>query len=317
MVAVLTSFAVAFVWCASLPRLGPALGFYDRPSGDALKVHRRPAVPLAGPGILAGLMAGAMIQRQWDPWLFVGLTILTLLGVTDDRRELSPRTRIAAESVAAVVLSVRWWDDGVLLWAMGIAIVVVAVNAVNLYDGIDMLAGGSAASGFLITAGLAVSAEVMWLALLIGAALLGFLPFNRHPARVFLGDGGAYLIGGVLAVVSWDFGLSNGPVAAIASLGLLGMFGVDLLVTFGRRLASGQALFVGDRNHMYDRMIQRGTPIWGVVAALVSLHAFIVVTSASAVRFLPSMAALVVVTTTGIAVTAASWKWLASQTARA
>jgi UDP-GlcNAc:undecaprenyl-phosphate/decaprenyl-phosphate GlcNAc-1-phosphate transferase len=272
-VGALVAFAVSGAWCLALPVLGPRLGYLDHPEEGDLKVHTRPAVPLAGPGLLLGMVIGLTLEGTVPALELVGLSVVTILGAVDDRFQLSPGLRIAVEVVAAALLATRWWDAGMTYAIVGALVVLVAVNAVNLYDGIDGLAGGTGIAGLaaLVVTGWLLDIPILIPALL-GAALLGFLPFNLHPARVFLGDGGAYLLGAVTAMALWDVGVQGGWAGTVASAGFLGMFAVDLVVTVLRRMRAGEPLFQGDRRHLYDLMVANGRSVPSVALRLVAAH---------------------------------------------
>ncbi len=287
MVGALAAAVITAGWCGILPALGPRLGFVDRPDNEILKVHTRPAVALAGPGLLLGLITGLTIAGTVPVAEVIGLVAFTLLGVIDDRFQLSPTVRILVEVAAAVLVSARWWPQGVGLALTGALVIFVAVNAVNLYDGIDGLAGGTGVVGLAMIAAVAALADApRLLPALLAAALVGFLPFNRHPAKVFLGDGGAYLVGAVTAIALWDVGTERGWYGSVAALGFLGMFGVDLIVTIIRRMRVGAPLFVGDRRHLYDVMVSAGISVTGVAIRLVVAHLAVVALVGSAVLLL-------------------------------
>jgi UDP-GlcNAc:undecaprenyl-phosphate GlcNAc-1-phosphate transferase len=168
-------------------------------------------------------------------------------------------------------------DEGGVIYALiAVAVIVVAINAVNLFDGLDGLAG---TTGVITAAGLGAlalideSSVVMLVAM--AAALLGFLIFNWHPARVFLGDGGSYLLAFLLA--SEVIRLSPvGELELLATSAVLGVFVIDLAVTLIRRRARRQPLFLGDRSHVYDQLVDRGWSIQRVVLTTAAVQAVLV-----------------------------------------
>jgi UDP-GlcNAc:undecaprenyl-phosphate GlcNAc-1-phosphate transferase len=101
------------------------------------------------------------------------------------------------------------------------------------------------------------------LLLLVGSgALLGFLPHNWKPARMFLGDNGSYTVGTLLTAVIVELGIAGrGPQDMIAGAAVATVFLVDLGSTLLRRRRAGVPLFVGDRNHTYDRLHDAGWPV--------------------------------------------------------
>ena len=281
---VILAVGVAGAWCAVALRLGPRLGYVDRPDDAALKAHLRPAVPLGGVGVFLGLHAGLALESAFDWGLFVASLCALTLGLIDDRFGVAPTLRLAAEFGIGVVLVVATDTTftSPLAMAVGVLTVVVLINAVNLFDGLDGLAGSAALVTGLGLAWLAALRGVDGvIPLLLAAALAGFLPFNWHPARLFLGDNGAYTIGTVLAfatvIVSPD-GLGVGWLIALVPLGV---FLVDFVATILRRLLAGKALFTGDRSHLYDQLRDRGVPVKTVALTAVAAQALFAVLAAA------------------------------------
>jgi UDP-GlcNAc:undecaprenyl-phosphate GlcNAc-1-phosphate transferase len=204
------------------------------------------------------------IEGIFDLGLFAATAFVLILGLADDRFGLSPRFRLGAEVVAGALLVafVTSAHDGPIWIVIGVAFVVIAINAVNLLDGLDGLVGS-----VVVVSGLGLA----WLGtqgpgeasygLVVAAAALGFLVLNWSPARVFLGDNGAYTIGMLLAyaVVTYpDPGMGS---RSLLAMGIMGVFFIDLGATFLRRAVTGEPLFVGDRQHIYDQLRARAWPI--------------------------------------------------------
>lgn len=267
MVGIAISFVVALAVTWLLVRVGPRLGYVDRPDDSVLKAHTRPAVPLGGVAIFVGVAAGLLWAGQLDVRLLAAAGLLLVLGLVDDRVGLSPLLRLVVTSGAGVVVALE--SPNVLAGAVMVVLVVVAVNAVNLFDGLDGLAASSAAVAALALAGLAaLRGADATVPLILAAALVGFLVLNWHPARAFLGDNGAYVVAVLLAwsVAEGAAGLSE----LMAGFGLLGVFLVDLVVTVWRRRRAGDPLFAGDRSHLYDRLHQAG---WSVPSVAIMVAA--------------------------------------------
>ena len=309
MVAVLSAAALSWIWCRLLPVIGPPLGYVDEPGRDELKTHAVPAIPLAGPGLLIAILVPFAWIGGLEPTVLAGLVVLTLLGAIDDRFGLSPGVRLGVEVVASGILCAQLLAESVAFYLLSVLVVVVAVNAVNLYDGIDGIAGSTGLVSLLGMAALAaVQGRSPWLSLLLGAALAGFLPFNWHPGRVFLGDGGAYLLGAVIAVEMTVSRVGDGLLGRLAALGFLGMFLVDLIVTVGRRFRRGHRLFEGDRGHVYDRLVLAGNSVPAVTVLLAGCHALIVGATFLASWLFSEMAAFVLVSAVGVVAAAVTWR---------
>jgi UDP-GlcNAc:undecaprenyl-phosphate GlcNAc-1-phosphate transferase len=275
-------FAACAVAVAATPlamALARRTGLVDRPG--PLKVQRTPVPYLGGLGVAAGLaVAGSEAELRV---LLPPLAAL-LLGVADDARDLDPRLRLAAECGIGVAVAAAVPHHGVVPFLAAAVVTVVLINAVNLLDGLDALAAGvslAAAIGMAwVTEG-----DGRALALALAGSLAGFLVWNKPKARVYLGDGGAYLLGTVLAelwALAWRPGGSLGRPVAAALLVALPL--IDTTVAVVRRRRSGHPLFQGDRAHVYDQLVDRGLAVPAVVGCCVLGQAALVAVGTLATR---------------------------------
>jgi UDP-GlcNAc:undecaprenyl-phosphate/decaprenyl-phosphate GlcNAc-1-phosphate transferase len=268
-------------------------------------VHATPIPRLGGLAMLLG-MAVAMVLASGMPflagvfegsmaWAVLGAaTLVCLLGAADDIWDLDWFTKLAGQVLAAGLLV---WLGGVQLLALPIAgrtigsstlslvatilTVVVAINAVNFVDGLDGLAAGLIAIGgtgffaytYLLTQQTSrldySNLATVVLAILVGACL-GFLPHNFHPARVFMGDSGAMVIGLTIAaaaiIVTGQ--LSTGTVTTrqqfpaflpiLLPVAVLILPLLDMGLAVIRRLIAGKSPFHPDRHHLHHRLLQLG-----------------------------------------------------------
>jgi UDP-GlcNAc:undecaprenyl-phosphate/decaprenyl-phosphate GlcNAc-1-phosphate transferase len=309
-IAVLVAAPIAFVvaWLAKV--VGPRVGMVDLPDGQ-LKTHRRPIVPLGGIGVAIGFLVASAVVGALSWSIAAAVVGVASLGLIDDRVSLSPKLRLVAELGAGTVLVAQPFLHGTMnaLEALvGVAATVVLINAVNLYDGLDGLVSSSAAAGLL---GVAVLALV-WgdggglLALAGAGALIGFLPHNWNPAKMFLGDNGSYTVGTVLAAVIVDSAVSGrGLFGMIATATAGTVFMVDLVSTLWRRSRARVPLFAGDRSHTYDRLHDAGWSIKRVAwtSAVVNGTAAIAVALAAFAGTIPAalLAVMIVVALIGVA----------------
>lgn len=262
---------------------------YDKPG--ARKVHRRIVPRLGGVAIFSALSLGmtaaifAVLGGFVDlppqyarllPTIYIGLCGFFFIGFWDDLRSLPAWPRLMAQFFVATVVVLGGGPGGVriasafgqivfpewlsivltVIWIVGV------VNCFNWIDGLDGLAAGAAtisAIAFFILVSFKTlpnaTLTAALSALLIGA-LLGFLPYNFHPARIFIGDGGAFSLGYMLAVIS-VVGLFK--TAAVISFMLpviiLALPLTDTLFAILRRLLTGKSPTAPDNKHIHHRML--------------------------------------------------------------
>jgi UDP-GlcNAc:undecaprenyl-phosphate/decaprenyl-phosphate GlcNAc-1-phosphate transferase len=254
-------------------------------------------------GLTVGILTGIHIIDQWEilqpalTWLLgilAGSWIACFVGVIDDIFDIKPIHKILGQTLAALAIILvgimpsleyfdtifHWRIPGYVEFAFGFSMVIIfvlgATNSLNLIDGLDGLCGGVTA---IITVGLLLIALhlntlglsdvgdpvriIVCLALLGGVC--GFLPFNRHPAKIFMGDAGSILLGFVIATLMTLFAERHIR-WWIASIVLFGLPILDTATAFIRRLINKRPLFVSDRGHIYDQMMDRGIPLKKTVA---------------------------------------------------
>jgi UDP-GlcNAc:undecaprenyl-phosphate GlcNAc-1-phosphate transferase len=177
-----------------------------------------------------------------------------------------------------------------IIWMVGM------VNAINFLDGLDGLASGVSAIAALVMFGLAISPAVdqplvALLAIILAGSALGFLPFNFYPARIFMGDSGAYLLGLVLAMLA----IYSGGKLATAVL-VLGFTIIDALWAAVRRLRRGVHPFSADREHLHHLLLGAGLSQRRAVLFLYLLAALAGVVALSSQSFAKLVAIIVMFT---------------------
>lgn len=257
------------------------------------KVHEHP-IPRVG-GLAFSIGACASIA-WWVPKdavalsVLVGSVIIVGFGVWDDRVDLSYRSKLIGQLLAALAVvlggDIRFTslpflsDVEAPVWAGMFVTVVFLVgvsNAVNLTDGLDGLAGGLTfltLSGIAYLAYIADDSTVLLLTVPFLGGLLGFLRYNTYPARIFMGDGGSQLLGfimGVFAVLLTDS--SRGPFSPSLALFLLGLPFLDTLGVTAQRLAEGRSPFIGDRAHIHHKLLRFGFTHYEAVTVIYMIQA--------------------------------------------
>lgn len=206
-----------------------------------------------------------------------GATVLLVLGLIDDRRGLDWRLRLGVETAVAVFMCATGWRLTLFLdwpWltaALTVLWIVGLINAFNMLDNMDGLAAGVGliASVVLAVVMLLVPASqggqpqlfVAGFLMVLAGALAGFLCHNRPPARLFMGDGGSYVLGFWLAVMTLTatfVGENVPPHAILAPLCVMAVPIYDLVTVIAIRIRAGRSPFEGDRNHFSHRLVELG-----------------------------------------------------------
>ena len=259
----LLALGVALVLTPAARRAGLAAGVVDRPDGGGLKIHGQPVPLLGGAAVAAAALIAAGILGDRLPAVVIAATLIAFAaGSVDDVRPLPPWPRLVFLAAAGATLAAGGLRLGVAgpVGAMGIvALVMLLANAVNLLDGQDGLAGGVAAIGALGLGGLAAldAPASSGPAFALAGGLVGFLVWNRPPARIFLGNGGAYGVGVLLAVPAAGLAVRDGWRGMLAAGLCLGVPAYELAFTVVRRIAACESLGAGDRRHSYDLIARR------------------------------------------------------------
>ncbi|MEE8155836.1 MAG: MraY family glycosyltransferase [Phycisphaerales bacterium] len=221
-----------------------------------------------------------------------GMIVLHVLGLIDDRRNVSPWVKLAIEVAVAAAMAI--WFDVRLMSLLGtwpsvivtILWIVLVINAINFMDNMDGLAGGvSAIAAALFMAACIVNHQwfiAATLALLMGG-LIGFLVFNFPPAKIFMGDGGSFVVGFILAVLTArttyydplqaDFPLGGGWYGVFMPLIVLAIPLYDFTAVTFIRLKQGRNPLIGDQQHFSHRLVQRGLSPRGAVVVIWSAAA--------------------------------------------
>jgi UDP-N-acetylmuramyl pentapeptide phosphotransferase/UDP-N-acetylglucosamine-1-phosphate transferase len=283
--AVLAMLAALISWLLIGLYTRAAAGTRQRDLPNERSMHRVP-VPV-GAGI--AIVATALILWPLTAWqaaaahtpLLACLAALSALSWVDDRRPLSPAIRLLAQATAvalclALLPGTARIATGVPLAMERLALAVAwlwFINLFNFMDGIDGLAGGEAvaiAAGYLLLTGaLGLEAPLWRLALIIAAASAGYLFWNWHPAKVFMGDAGSIPLGLLLGWLLLDLALRGcWPAAAILPLYFL----ADASITLLRRGLRGNRPWRAHREHFYQRAVLAGASPPAVVCLVAATN---------------------------------------------
>ena len=289
--------------------IAPKVGAMDVPK-DKRRVHNKPMPRFGGIAIYAGIMTGLALFAQTQrhvPAIMVGCTLIYILGAVDDIKGMKPIVKFLGQVVCASVVFAmglrisfvtNWFGEGHM--DLGIAVcyfvtviwIVAITNAVNLVDGLDGLAAGISAISALSIA--YISYIHGWYGpticmMVLAGACLGFLPFNFHPAKTFMGDGGSQLLGFSIAALSILGTVKSATVVAVViPVLVLGLPIIDTALAIIRRTLRHQSIAEADKEHLHHRILRAGfgqrravllmysvSGIMGIMAILYSRDLFI------------------------------------------
>lgn len=286
--AVASAFVISVVSMPAIIKIAKLKHLIDAPDGGR-KLHENIVPTLGGIGIFSAFIIsysiwGSAGGSEVYPFFIAALFLLFLIGVKDDILVISPAKKFIVQIAAACLLvgggGVYMADFGGILgihsvnWVIGgafsIFLMVAIINSFNLIDGIDGLAGGI---GVIVSGIFGIwfwGAEYLSLAILsftLCGALIGFLTFNMHPAKIFMGDTGSMAVGFILGYLSLEF-LTLNPEAAgtawyienaeVLAVSILIIPIIDTLRVFTIRVSQGRSPFVADRNHTHHKLIDHG-----------------------------------------------------------
>jgi UDP-N-acetylmuramyl pentapeptide phosphotransferase/UDP-N-acetylglucosamine-1-phosphate transferase len=294
-----TSFFVVLLSTPSLIRVAILKRLFDAP-GDTRKLHTRMIPTIGGIMIFAGTMFSfslwfpstrihdsMVLLKAMEDYKFIFSTLLVMffVGVKDDIIGTAPVKKLVAHVLVGMVLVLMadiriismhgiFGIDVLPYWAsvfLSLFTYIVVVNAFNLIDGVDGLAGGVgfiASSAFGAWFALAGDYAMAALAIALSGSLLGFLFFNFSPAKIFMGDSGSLTIGLIISIlaiklIGYDVSSIKNPFILNVSKPIYAMAVlvyplIDTLRIFIYRAVQGVSPFSADRNHLHHRLLDIG-----------------------------------------------------------
>lgn len=294
-----------FITTATTPiaaKLSFKLNILDYPSDPVLNIHKKPMPLLGGMALCLGITSSLIIILfLYKPHLKITMGVLSsvlfvfFLGLMDDIKEIKPLLRFLGQICAALIFIFICGitADFLPFWFVSIPLtilfIVASINALNLLDGLDGLAAGTtliASLGFFAVYFL--KGDILWasISLILAGATAGFLIFNFHPARIFLGDNGSTVLGFLLGILAVRFVSKPYSLIRLIIPGLILIVPVlDLILAVMRRLLRKKPISIGDRDHIYDKLIKRGfsqkqtaliTYLFGFIGASTAIIIFLI-----------------------------------------
>lgn len=296
------SLAATLVLTPIVRALALRFGLVDKPGPR--RMHRHVMPTAGGLAVFIGVWLPVLVMHGWGgfvPGLFIASLFIVVLGIIDDYIDLRPGVKLAGQVLAAGVLvysgarietvghplggaiELAWLSGPVTLFWL-----VAVTNALNIIDGLDGLASGVATIAAVPL--LFISVQLgQWSAALVAAALIGsavgFLRYNFHPAKVFIGDTGGMFLGFMLGAVVVEGVLTSGAdVALSVPVLVLGLPLFDTACAIVRRAAAGKPISQADDGHLHHQLVRVGLTHRQVVLALYAVGALLAALSTILLR---------------------------------
>ena len=279
-------FATVLITSLTTPlvrKIAYAKDITDKPDGIK-KIQQKPVAYLGGVAVAIGFAISVVVaavfgRTSYTDWtLLIGIIVpalaMALVGLIDDLLGLGVYSRFISQTIAALFTSYIAYQvtdtrltllQGALNFAVVVIWVVGVTNAINLLDNMNGLATGSSALSGIFFGMLALLSEqylVVGFSLSLAASCIGFMFFNFPKATIYLGDAGALFLGFLLAVIALRLNLNVAAVweSVLIKLGLLALPLTDTATVIISRLRRGVSPFVGGRDHLSHRLLNRGIP---------------------------------------------------------
>lgn len=313
------AFIVANLVTPLVMKFAKQVGAMDIPD-EKRHIHKAPTPRMGGLAIFLGFLLSVLVFANITTQvrgILIGAILIVVVGAIDDVLNLNAWLKFGVQIIAAVIAvlsgvlinvvsnpllitSGQALTIGVLSVPVTILWIVGVTNSVNLIDGLDGLACGvsTIASLSMLAVSMLVSDANSNVAIILAAlcgACLGFLPFNLNPAKIFMGDTGALLLGYILATVS-VIGMFKfyAIITFILPVLALAVPLLDTVFAFTRRMLNGQSPFTADRGHFHHRLLDIGLNQKQAVAVLYAVSAIlglagVLITSTGTVRMIVAL----------------------------
>ncbi|WP_399628691.1 glycosyltransferase family 4 protein [Sporosarcina sp. SG10008] len=257
-------------------KLAFRIGAVDRP--NYRKVHASVMPRIGGLAIFGAFLIGYAVLLPKDEHavgILIGAVIIIVMGFLDDMLEITAKAKLAGQLAAAIVVVV-WgglqievinlpfigeFDFGYLSIPITIIWIIGITNAINLIDGLDGLAAGVSTIALITIAVMAMimgNVFVVATASILAASSLGFLFYNFHPAKIFMGDTGSLFLGFMISVLAL-LGFKNvAVVSLIIPVIILGIPISDTFFAIVRRIRTKQPIMAPDKSHLHHCLLRSG-----------------------------------------------------------
>lgn len=271
----LICFITSIIITPIIKKIAIKIGAVDKP--NSRKVHTKMMPRLGGLAIYISFIVGILVlQPKSDVAIpiIIGSIIIVVTGILDDLVELSARYKLIGQLIAALVVVLNGvqvqyinlpfggvLEFGILSIPLTILWIVGITNAINLIDGLDGLAAGVSSIALITISGMALlkgDLFVTSLAFIVLGSTLGFLIYNFHPAKIFMGDTGALFLGYIISVLSL-LGFKNVTmISLIVPVIILGVPISDTIFAIIRRIVNKQPISEADKSHLHHCLLNLG-----------------------------------------------------------
>jgi len=276
-------------------RIIQKLNIIDKP--NQRKIHKKEVLSGGGIFVFTGILISFIFMvynyqsieleesmfNRFYPFI-LGLSILFLMGLLDDRFILNAKTKFLLQIISCIVFIVLSnqfisfefiFNNKVLSCFLTIFFMLSVINAFNLIDGLDGLSSGLSLIS-LISLSLILSFEFNYMVYVLIGAILVFLIKNSYPAKIFLGDAGSYTLGYSISVFVVIV-INNSEISGTLNISYMLLFiaipVIDVVFAFSRRIINRVNIFSPDKKHLHHRLLNRGLSHPNVVFVLYFIHA--------------------------------------------
>lgn len=256
-------------------KVSPLIGALDKP--NKRKVHTVPVSMLGGVvlliSFLVGLVIGHPLEREYLP-IVIGAILINFLGLIDDLYDLKPIVKLIGQiAISSIVVYYDITLDlitlpfgiiiefGIFSIPMTILWIVAVTNAINLIDGLDGLAAGVSLIALCTIGFISILQQnifIMMICSVLIGSILGFIRYNFYPAKIFLGDNGALMLGYIIGVLSL-LGFKNITLISLFfPIIILAVPFIDMLVAMIRRYRQGKPIMQADKSHLHHKLLELG-----------------------------------------------------------
>ena len=281
--AFVTALVLGLIFSPVAIKIAPKIGAIDIPK-DGRRMHTKAMPRFGGLAIYLGTIVSLAIYGGNNEKIIpviIGGTLIYVLGVVDDLKNLPAKVKFAGQLIVAVLmyymglrirLITNYFGEGAVHFGEAVCFIVTVLwivgitNTINLIDGLDGLAAGITAVSSLCIAYVAYihgdeyGMMIVCLAMLaLAGACLGFLPFNFYPAKIFMGDGGSLFLGFMIAALSVVGPLKRSTViAVVVPVIVLGIPIFDTFFAIFRRIVNRRPIMEADKGHLHHRLMALG-----------------------------------------------------------